>query len=106
VRFIDSSITQLKAHGPSTTSDESEEEEEVPFALPTETKVESGTSQSKSGTSVNLSNGGNLPMGRAVLGSTVEEYLADKKTHSSFLLSSLELSDTRVYFRLMRILGS
>jgi len=28
-------------------------------ALPTKTKVESGTSQSKSGTSVNLSNGGN-----------------------------------------------
>ena len=27
-------------------------------ALPTETKVESGTSQSKSGTSVNLSNSG------------------------------------------------
>ena len=32
----------------------------IPFrALPTETKVESGTSQSKSGTSVNLSNSGN-----------------------------------------------
>ena len=32
----------------------------IPFAsrLPTETKVESGTSQSKSGTSVNLSNNG------------------------------------------------
>ena len=29
-------------------------------ALPTETKVESGTSQSKSGTSVNLSNSGEL----------------------------------------------
>ena len=29
-----------------------------PRALPTETKVESGTSQSKSGTSVNLSNSG------------------------------------------------
>jgi len=34
----------------------------IPFAraLPTETKVESGTSQSKSETSVNLSNSGNL----------------------------------------------
>ena len=30
------------------------------LALPTETKVESGTSQSKSGTSVNLSNSGDL----------------------------------------------
>ena len=31
-----------------------------PAARPTETKVESGTSQSKSGTSVNLGNSGNL----------------------------------------------
>jgi len=30
-----------------------------PCALPTETQVESGTSQSKSGTSVNLNNSGN-----------------------------------------------
>ena len=37
-----------------------EEEPHIPFAraLPTETNVESGTSQSKSGTSVNLSNSG------------------------------------------------
>ena len=39
-----------------------EAKERIPFAsrraLPTETKVESGTSQTKSGTSVNLSNSG------------------------------------------------
>ena len=37
-----------------------------PRALPTETKVESGTSQSKSGTSVNLRNSGDLGFGEDV----------------------------------------
>ena len=62
VRLIDSGITQFKAHRPPRTCNESKEEEQSlnpkigrqnTEPLPTETKVESGTSQSKSGTSVN-----------------------------------------------------
>ena len=42
---------------------------EIPFrALPTETQVESGTSQSKSGTSVNLSNDGESIVRRPEVG--------------------------------------
>jgi len=60
-------------------------------ALPTETTFESGTSQSKSGTSVNLSNSG-VPM-RVTLDGV--EYDMILRFVSSLLLPSLELSDTQ-----------
>jgi len=93
LRRIGSRITQLKAQGPFRTCNESKEEEEeeeealqgvgvrmtsssatVEFAgycqvnisgvrNKSETKVESGTTQSKSGTSVNLSDSGDRDMG-------------------------------------------
>ena len=60
------------------------EEEGGLRALPTETKVESGTSESKSGTSVNLSNSGCQPLthpgGSRSVSVYLQGYLAHKKT--------------------------
>ena len=67
-------------------------------SLSTETKVESGTSQSKSGTSVNLSNSGVFARQREIEVEDLEGEASNEiHSFSSLLLSSLELSDTQVY---------